>query len=73
MYIDPIRGWKYSSVGQYMEDLTDFVWHEWRGPHEDFPSLYDFLGLSGEQEVTEWVRDAKVPYRIQYLWEHNEY
>lgn len=69
-YVDPWMK-RVDNVEDYMENLVD-AWHGW--PDEFYPSLYDFLGLCGEMgEVTPWVRDGKVPDRIKYLWEHNEY
>ena len=58
----------------YLENLVD-VWHEYAGDWlvagEDV-SLYAFLGLE-EEEITPWVRDGIVPFRIIRMWNLGNY
>ena len=62
------------SVEDYMENLVD-VWHEyaddWLIAGEDV-RLYDFLGLEKE-EITPWIRDGTVPFRIIRMWNLGNY
>lgn len=55
-------------VEDYIENLVD----AWHAQECDDVSLYDFLGLE-EHEITPWVRDGIVPYRIKYAWEWGDY
>lgn len=66
-----VESWhrRVDNVEDYMESLVD-VWHTW--PDENYPNLYDFLGLE-QEEVTPWIRDGKVSDRIKTLWEQGNY